>query len=65
MSNRRYNTQTRKKFNNGTEEPKDMMDRNPNRTMEPETIKRLRKLAKKTSKAKQPIEKTTFKKRTS
>ena len=42
MANRRYNTQTRKKFNNGTEKPKDLLDRNPSKSMSPETKKRLR-----------------------
>ena len=56
MANRRYNTQIRKKFDKGSEKPskpsdsstgkgikaKDMLDRNPNRTMSPETRKKLR-----------------------
>ncbi len=44
MANRRYNTQTRKKFNNGTEKPKanDLLDRNPSKSLSPETKKRLR-----------------------
>ena len=52
MANRRYNTQTRKMFDKGTGRPgtlvggkntkaKDMLDRNPNRTMSPETKRRL------------------------
>tara|TARA_B100001063_G_scaffold195113_1_gene186740 strand:+ start:234 stop:791 length:558 start_codon:yes stop_codon:yes gene_type:complete len=52
MANKNFNTQIRKKFDNGSEKPskpgrkgmkaKDMLDRNPNRSMSPETRKRLR-----------------------
>ena len=85
MANRRYNTQIRKKFDKGSEKPskpsdsstgkgikaKDMLDRNPNRTMSPETRKKLRdamerrrnlKRKEKTGKAKQPIGKPPLKK---
>ena len=44
MANKNFNTQIRKKFDNGSEKPKakDMLDRNPNKTMSPETKKTLR-----------------------
>ncbi len=63
MANRRYNTQTRKKFDKGSGKPKDLLDRNPSKSLSPETKKRLRdamerrrnlKRKEKTSKAKQP-----------
>ena len=55
MANRRYNTQTRKKFDNGSEKPKskDMMDRNPNRTMSPETKKKVRLAIERSNKQKE------------
>ena len=59
MANRRYNTQIRKKFDKGSEKPKDLLDRNPSKSLSPKTKKRLRdameKRRRKTSKAKQPI----------
>jgi len=44
MANKNFNTQIRKKFDSGSDKPKstDMLDRNPNRTMDAKTKKRLR-----------------------
>ena len=63
MANKNFNTQIRKKFDKGSEKPKDLLDRNPSKSLSPETKKRLRdamerrrnlKRKEKTSKAKQP-----------
>jgi len=55
MANKNFNTQIRKKFDKGTEEPKskDMLDRNPNKTMSPETKKRLRDAMERSNKQKE------------
>ena len=55
MANKNFNTQIRKKFDNGTEKPKakDMLDRNPNRTMSPETKKKVRLAIERSNKQKE------------
>ena len=55
MANKNFNTQIRKKFDNGSEKPKakDMLDRNPNKTMSPETKKRLRDAMERSNKQKE------------
>jgi len=72
MANRRYNTQIRKKFDKGSEKPKDLLDRNPSKSLSPETKKTLRdamekrrrnlKRKEKTGRPKQPIGKPPLKK---
>ena len=42
MANKNFNTQIRKKFDKGSEKPKDLLDRNPSKSLSPELKKELR-----------------------